>query len=159
MRLAEIVFLVIALLVNPFDAFAVLIEDVADGSTALAVVGEAEVAPDGQVLVSPRRINAAYANVEFAVLDDSIDRLLVAFAIEGKAGRVDIVGYEVTFSLARVDIDATRLLAIVGSRLVLGSIEAAVHAVLCIDVAQFVGIDTEHRCSEVIHEELSRNDV
>ena len=107
----------------------------------------------------PRITDIADADGEFAVLDDAVCGLVIAVAVECETGGIDVVGHEVTFVFLCVDIDATSLFAIVRCTLVIGSIEAAVDAVLCIGIANLVGIDAQHRCCEVAHEELCRDDI
>ena len=158
-RLAEIVLLVVALLVDQFNTIVVLVEDAADGSTALSIISETEVAPDGQVLVVPGIARVADADGELAILHNAVCSLLVAFAVEGKAGGIDIVGNEVAIALFCVDIDTACLFSVVRSCLIFGSIVTAVDTVLGISVAKFVGIDAQHGCSIVANEELSRDDI
>ena len=156
MRLADVVFLVVALLVNKFNAVAILVEDVVDGIAVFTKERQAEVAPNGQVLVAPRLVDATDTYSELAILDNAVCCLLVAVAMECKAGGIDVIGDE---ALLRINVDATCLLAIVRSRLVLGCIVAAVDTILCVGIAYLVGINAHHRCCVFAKEELCGDDV
>ena len=155
-RLADVVFLVVALLVNELDAVAILVEDVVDGIAALTKERQAEVAPNGQVLVAPRLVDATDTYCELAILDNAVCCLLVAVAMECKAGGIDVIGDE---ALLRINVDATCLLAIVRSRLVLGCIVAAVDTILCVGIAYLVGINAHHGSCVFAKEELCRDDI